>query len=106
MHYPRTPLKMWMFKNRVTHAKLAKDTGVTIGHIDNLVGNRKSCSWELAQMISEYTRGEVAVDEIRKKSIARKICPTCGHLMRPLDAREKRELDAREKKEDEKEDMA
>ena len=69
-------LKEWLRKRRVSVVKLARDINRSEGYLRHILSGARTCSAQIAQQLSEYTEGELAVEEIITKDPLIQ-CPTC-----------------------------
>lgn len=60
-------LRDWLFYKRKTQRELAKELNVTESYISMIKQKRSIPSIGLAKRIEKYTKGDVTVDELRRK---------------------------------------
>ena len=62
-------LKIYSLEKKIPMRKIAKDLGVSVTHIQNIITKKGNPSPKLAKKIEEYTRGEVkAIDLLYPKN--------------------------------------
>ena len=60
-------LRTYLFINKIKIAKLARDLSYSYSHIYWIVNSQKPASRRLAELLSDYTNGDVSLDEIYQK---------------------------------------
>lgn len=62
-------LSHWMFFNKVSCVKMARDLDISSVHVQLIKSGRRPPSVKLTKKICEYTKGEVSYDELRKGAV-------------------------------------
>ena len=73
-------LKEWMKKNKVTALKMENDLRYGRNYLYKIIGEKILPGKKLAVVISEYTKGDVTLDDLGYKEKEKCRCPTCGRL--------------------------
>jgi transcriptional regulator with XRE-family HTH domain len=73
-------LKEYVYKNRVNISEMARQIGMSINHLNNIVHGKRIPGPELARRIQEQTHDWVTVDDLIPSKSPATRCHTCGKL--------------------------
>lgn len=70
----------WMKKERWTLKGLAKEVGCHLATMYLFKARKCRPSLKMGQKISEFTKGEVTIEDLMNVEDKRPRCPTCGRI--------------------------
>lgn len=70
-------LRDWLDKEKIRVVSLANFLGVTRCYVYSAM-RQQAFSYELSKMITEFTKGEVTIEELRTSK--KRKCPECGRM--------------------------